>query len=61
MVSVVRQNVAATLSVKAAFVALTLAGVTTLWMAVAVDMGTSLFVILNGLRLLPGGRAERGA
>jgi Cd2+/Zn2+-exporting ATPase len=59
MVSVIRQNVAGTLGVKAAFVALALAGYATLWMAVAVDMGTSLFVIFNGLRLLSGGDGRR--
>jgi Cd2+/Zn2+-exporting ATPase len=35
--------------------ALALAGAATLWMAIAADMGASLLVILNGLRLL---RAE---
>jgi Cd2+/Zn2+-exporting ATPase len=56
MVTVIRQNVAGSLGIKAAFVALALSGRATLWMAVAVDMGTSLFVIFNGLRLLKKGR-----
>jgi len=34
------------------FLALTSAGLATLWMAVAADMGASLLVIANGLRLL---------
>jgi len=52
MVRAIRQNVAAALLVKAGFVGLAVAGHATLWMAVAADMGTSLLVILNGLRLL---------
>ena len=34
-------------------------GYATLWMAVAADMGTSLAVILNGMRLLRNGSGER--
>jgi Cd2+/Zn2+-exporting ATPase len=49
---VIRQNIAVSLLVKAAFLVLTLAGVTNLWLAVAADMGTSLLVTLNALRLL---------
>lgn len=52
MVSVVRQNVAASLAIKACFVGMAVAGYATLWMAVAADMGTTLLVIGNGLRLL---------
>jgi Cd2+/Zn2+-exporting ATPase len=52
MVSVVRQNVAASLWIKAAFLVAATAGFATLWMAVAADMGTTLLVIFNGLRLL---------
>lgn len=52
MVSVVRQNVAASLAIKAGFLAAAVAGYATLWMAVAADMGTTLLVIFNGLRLL---------
>jgi Cd2+/Zn2+-exporting ATPase len=49
---VIRQNIAFALGVKAAFVLLALAGHATLWMAIAADMGASLVVIFNGLRLL---------
>jgi Cd2+/Zn2+-exporting ATPase len=49
---VIRQNVAFALGVKAAVFALALAGVATLWLAIAADMGASLLVIANGLRLL---------
>lgn len=59
MVSVIRQNVAASLVIKAGFVALATAGYATLWMAVAADMGTSLLVIFNGLRLLRNGGSTR--
>jgi len=54
MVSVVRQNVAASLAIKAGFLGLAVAGYATLWMAVLADMGTTLLVIFNGLRLLRG-------
>jgi Cd2+/Zn2+-exporting ATPase len=49
---VVRQNIVFSLGVKAAVLVLTLAGFGTLWMAVGADMGASLLVIANGLRLL---------
>jgi Zn2+/Cd2+-exporting ATPase len=51
-VRVMRQNVIASLVVKCAVVALVPFGLVTLWMAVAADMGMSLLVTLNGLRLL---------
>jgi hypothetical protein len=51
-VRVMRQNVIASLIVKGAVVALVPFGLVTLWMAVAADMGMSLLVTLNGLRLL---------
>jgi len=34
------------------FLAITFAGLSTLWMAVFADMGVSLLVVFNGLRLL---------
>ena len=40
------------LGIKAVFVALTLTGSATMWMAVFADMGVSLLVVFNGLRLL---------
>lgn len=49
---VVRQNIAFALGVKAVFVVLTLTGHASLWAAIAADMGASLLVIANGLRLL---------
>jgi Zn2+/Cd2+-exporting ATPase len=52
---VIRQNIAVSLGVKAAVLALALAGYGSLWAAVAADMGASLLVIGNGLRLLRRG------
>jgi Cd2+/Zn2+-exporting ATPase len=49
---IIHQNVIFALSVKAVFLFLALAGVATLWMAIAADMGASLLVIFNALRLL---------
>ncbi|MFC2029787.1 heavy metal translocating P-type ATPase, partial [Chloroflexota bacterium] len=49
---IIRQNVALSLGIKALFLALALSGVATLWMAVFADMGASLIVTLNGMRLL---------
>jgi Cd2+/Zn2+-exporting ATPase len=48
----IKVNVAISLSLKAIFLVMAVAGVATLWMAVLADMGASLFVIANGLRLL---------
>ena len=50
--SIIRQNIFAALAVKAVFVALTLSGHASLWGAIAADMGVSLLVIFNALRLL---------
>ena len=52
---VIRQNIALSLGVKAVFVFLTFAGQASLWSAVAADMGVSLLVIFNALRLLDVG------
>ncbi|MGE5247717.1 MAG: heavy metal translocating P-type ATPase [Verrucomicrobiota bacterium] len=59
MVGVVRQNVFAALAIKAAFLAMAVAGFATLWMAVLADMGSTLLVIFNGLRLLRPAPAVR--
>jgi len=53
---IIRQNITFALAIKAAFVALTFAGPASLWAAIAADTGASLLVVLNGLRLLDGGR-----
>lgn len=51
------QNIAASLLIKAVFFALALAGLATLWMAVFADVGASLLVVFNGLRLLNNSNA----
>jgi Cd2+/Zn2+-exporting ATPase len=50
--AIIRQNIGFSLGVKALFVVLTFAGISSLWGAIAADTGASLLVILNGLRLL---------
>jgi Cd2+/Zn2+-exporting ATPase len=50
--STIRANVAAALAIKAVTVVLAVAGVATLWMAVLADVGGSLIVVANALRLL---------
>jgi Cd2+/Zn2+-exporting ATPase len=52
--AVIRQNITFALAIKAAFLILTLAGMASLWAAIAADTGASLLVVLNGLRLLDG-------
>ena len=49
---VLRQNLVLALGIKLAFLALTVAGLGSMWMAVFADVGASLLVIANGLRLL---------
>jgi len=49
---VLRQNIAFALAVKAVFLLFTVLGMATMWMAVFADVGVSVLVILNGLRLL---------
>ncbi len=49
---IVRQNIALSLAVKGIFVVLTFAGSASLWAAIAADMGVSLLVISNALRLI---------
>jgi Cd2+/Zn2+-exporting ATPase len=58
---VILQNVGFSLAIKGLFLALALAGMATLWMAVFADVGASLLVILNGMRLLrarPAGASD---
>jgi Cd2+/Zn2+-exporting ATPase len=49
---IIRMNIALALLTKLAFVLLAVSGYATLWMAVAADMGTSLLVVVNGMRAL---------
>ena len=48
----VRANIAFSIGLKGVFMVLAVMGVATLWMAVVADMGASLIVIANALRLL---------
>ncbi len=50
--AILTQNIALAIGIKVVFFALTLAGLGTMWMAVLADVGASLLVIGNGLRLL---------
>jgi Cd2+/Zn2+-exporting ATPase len=50
--AVLMQNIVLALGIKFVFFGLALFGVATLWMAVFADMGASLIVVFNGLRLL---------
>ncbi len=48
----IKVNIALSLGIKGLFLLLAMGGLATLWMAVFADMGTSLMVTLNGMRLL---------
>ncbi len=50
--AIIRQNIALSFGVKVVFVLLTFGGFASLWAAIAADMGVSLLVIANALRLL---------
>jgi len=50
--AVLVQNIVLALGIKAVFLVLTLTGAGTMWMAVFADVGASLLVVGNGLRLL---------
>ena len=50
--NIIRENIVFSLGVKAVFVVLTFAGFATLWGAIAADVGASLLVVVNALRLL---------
>jgi Cd2+/Zn2+-exporting ATPase len=59
--AIIRQNIAASVIVKAAFLVLTVVGITNLWIAVLADMGMSLLVTLNSLRLVRAGATSHVA
>ncbi len=54
----IRANVALSIGIKLVFLVLVLFGLGTMWMAVLADVGTSILVTLNGMRLLSWGRKE---
>ncbi|MDF2501894.1 MAG: heavy metal translocating P-type ATPase [Anaerosporomusa subterranea] len=51
-VAVIKQNISFSILVKIVFVILTFAGYVNLWLAVFADMGSSILVTLNGMRLM---------
>ncbi len=51
---VIRQNIGLSLATKAVFVALTAFGLASMWGAIAADVGVSMLVVMNALRLLNG-------
>jgi len=57
---IIKQNVAVSIALKGLFVMLAPFGVVALWLAVLADMGTSIAVTLNGLRLFRGKGGSRG-
>jgi Cd2+/Zn2+-exporting ATPase len=54
----IKQNVAVSIAIKGLFVVLAPFGLVALWLAVLADMGTSIAVTLNGLRLFRRGRTK---
>ena len=54
--SILLQNIVLALGIKAVFLVLAILGNASMWMAVFADMGASLLVVGNGLRLLRGAR-----
>jgi cation transport ATPase len=56
---IIRQNVAASILIKGLFVLFAPFGLVALWLAVLADMGTSIAVTLNGLRLFKRGCARQ--
>jgi Cd2+/Zn2+-exporting ATPase len=56
--AVLWQNITLALGIKVAFLLLAVFGTASMWMAVFADMGASLLVVANGLRLLRQGRGR---
>lgn len=52
VLAIIKQNISFALVVKFCFIVLALNELATLWMAIGADIGASLLVIFNGLRLL---------
>jgi len=50
--TIIRQNIGISLATKALFVGLTALGMASMWGAIAADVGVSLLVVANALRLL---------
>lgn len=59
--AIIRNNIIFALGIKILFALMTLFGIASLWSAIAADMGASLLVIFNGLRLLNPIATDRGS
>lgn len=59
--SILWQNITLALGIKSVFLVMAVFGTATMWMAVFADMGASLLVVGNGLRLLNGAKAMKTA
>lgn len=57
--SIIHQNIGISLVTKALFVGLTAFGMASMWGAIAADVGVSLLVVANALRLLKGTPSKR--
>ncbi len=58
--TIIHQNIGISLATKALFVGLTAFGMASMWGAIAADVGVSLLVVANALRLLNGHRIKDG-
>ena len=56
--SIIHQNIGGSLAVKAVFVVATAFGMASMWGAIAADVGVSLVVVANALRLMNGDRRK---
>ena len=56
--AVLWQNITLALGIKSVFLVMAVVGTATMWMAVFADMGASLLVVANGLRLLRGTQVD---
>ena len=56
--TLLKQNIAFSLATKIGVVIIAALGLATMWMAVAADVGASLLVIANGLRIIDRRRGE---
>ncbi len=59
--AVLWQNITLALGIKSVFLVMAVVGTATMWMAVFADMGASLLVVANGLRLLRGTQVEQAS
>ncbi|MDR2638137.1 MAG: hypothetical protein LBB55_07345, partial [Zoogloeaceae bacterium] len=58
--AILTQNIAIALVIKGIFFILALTGIASMWVAVFADVGATLIVVANGLRLTRGGWKEGG-